>query len=175
MSGYHTNPSMLTRVLVFLLQVWLMNIIISLLHLDKLEVQPPITKDSPISVKAVVEPGDSQAEPKKSEKLSAITFIENILTMLQQCRPLPGLDLEPRSTSSRSGLSKRGSISSFGFPGKAGKKAWMKQAERVDHFVDDWNWRLGVLQRLSPSYQRPWQWREALAVLRAAPSTLLNM
>ena len=61
------------------------------------------------------------------------------------------------------------------FPGKAAKKAWLTQLESFHNFVDDWNWTLAVLQRLSPSTQRPWQWREALADLRATPSTMLNM
>ncbi|KAH7856318.1 hypothetical protein Vadar_001014 [Vaccinium darrowii] len=42
-------------------------------------------------------------------------------------------------------------------------------------FVEDWEWRLSILQRLLPLSERQWRWKEALTVLRAAPSKLLNL
>ncbi|KAK9698114.1 hypothetical protein RND81_08G083600 [Saponaria officinalis] len=42
-------------------------------------------------------------------------------------------------------------------------------------FIDDWQWRLSVLQKLLPLPELKWGWKEALAVLRAAPSKLLNL
>ncbi|OMO61829.1 hypothetical protein CCACVL1_23218 [Corchorus capsularis] len=42
-------------------------------------------------------------------------------------------------------------------------------------FVEDWEWRLSILQRLLPLSERPWSWKEALTILRAAPSKLLNL
>lgn len=43
------------------------------------------------------------------------------------------------------------------------------------HFIEDWRWRLSILQRLLPLSERNWSWKEALTVLRAAPSKLLNL
>jgi zinc finger FYVE domain-containing protein 26 len=42
-------------------------------------------------------------------------------------------------------------------------------------FIEDWQWRLSVLQRLLPLSECQWGWKEALTVLRAAPSKLLNL
>lgn len=42
-------------------------------------------------------------------------------------------------------------------------------------FIEDWEWRLSILQRLLPLSDRQWSWKEALTVLRAAPSKLLNL
>uniref|UniRef100_A0A7N0VLB1 ZFYVE26-like TPR repeats domain-containing protein n=1 Tax=Kalanchoe fedtschenkoi TaxID=63787 RepID=A0A7N0VLB1_KALFE len=42
-------------------------------------------------------------------------------------------------------------------------------------FIEDWRWRLSILQRLLPLSERNWSWKEALTVLRAAPSKLLNL
>ncbi|CAM8967442.1 unnamed protein product [Rhodiola kirilowii] len=43
------------------------------------------------------------------------------------------------------------------------------------HFIEDWQWRLSILQCLLPLSERNWSWKEALTVLRAAPSKLLNL
>ncbi|XP_052210694.1 uncharacterized protein LOC127813651 [Diospyros lotus] len=42
-------------------------------------------------------------------------------------------------------------------------------------FIEDWDWRLSILQRFLPLSERQWRWKEALTVLRAAPSKLLNL
>ncbi|GAB4854205.1 hypothetical protein Ancab_022789 [Ancistrocladus abbreviatus] len=42
-------------------------------------------------------------------------------------------------------------------------------------FIEDWEWRLSMLQQLLPLSERKWRWKEALTVLRAAPSKLLNL
>ncbi|GMP94752.1 hypothetical protein CsSME_00044082 [Camellia sinensis var. sinensis] len=42
-------------------------------------------------------------------------------------------------------------------------------------FIEDWEWRLSILQCLLPLSERQWRWKEALTVLRAAPSKLLNL
>lgn len=146
-----------------------MGIIVSLLHMDGISIELPTMKDP-----FILDPRDKMTE--KIEKFTAVAFIQSILTILHQCMLGANLELDSRGPStSRSGLAKKASTQSFSFPGRAAKRAWLKQLESLHQFVDDWNWRIGVLQRLSPSSQRPWQWREALAVLRAAPSTILNM
>ena len=145
-----------------------MGIIVSLLHMDGLSTELPTAKDP-----FIMEARDTDIEEK--EKFTAIEFIQSILKILLQCMPGASLELDSRGPGSRSGLIRKASTQSFSFPGRAAKKAWLKQLELLHQFVDDWNWRIGVLERLAPSSQRPWQWREALSVLRAAPSTILNM
>lgn len=148
----------------------MMGIIVSLLHMDGINVELPATKNP-----FILEPRSDKTD--KDEKFTAIAFIQNILTILQHCMPGPNLELDTKgtSTSRTSSAARKSSTQSFSFPGRAAKRAWLKQLEFLNQFVDDWSWRIGVLQRLSPSSQRPWQWRESLAVLRAAPSTILNM
>lgn len=147
----------------------MMGIIVSLLHMDGFNIELPTMKDP-----FILEPREERTE--KKEKITAIAFIQSILTILHECMPGANLEMDSRgSSASRSGLARKTNTQSFSFPGRAAKRAWLKQLELLHQFVDDWNWRIGVLQRLSPSSQRPWQWREALAVLRAAPSTILNM
>ncbi|KAA8525316.1 hypothetical protein F0562_007171 [Nyssa sinensis] len=46
---------------------------------------------------------------------------------------------------------------------------------KAKRFIEDWAWRLSILQRLLPLSERQWRWKEALTVLRAAPSKLLNL
>lgn len=57
----------------------------------------------------------------------------------------------------------------------AGKQALEWRISLANHFIEDWEWRLSILQRLLPLYERQWSWKEALTVLRAAPSKLLNL
>ena len=45
----------------------------------------------------------------------------------------------------------------------------------IKGFVEDWKWRLSVLQRLLPLSGHHWNWKEALVIFRAAPSKLLNL
>lgn len=57
----------------------------------------------------------------------------------------------------------------------AGKQALEWRISTTRSFIEDWEWRLSILQRLLPLYERQWRWKEALVVLRAAPSELLNL
>jgi hypothetical protein len=156
--------------------------VVLLLCMEEMNVRPSAGKGSsePEIVQTVVEghgEGDvGGAMSQKSEQLTAIAFMSNILKLLQQCMPVNnGLDFEANSdsTSDSNGAAAAGALGILRFPGRAAKKAWRQKAERLQY---EWEWRLAVLQHLSPlSPQQPWQWGEALAVLRASPSTLLNM
>ncbi|KAL5975524.1 hypothetical protein ACLOJK_019848 [Asimina triloba] len=57
----------------------------------------------------------------------------------------------------------------------AGKQALEWRVSNAMHFIEDWEWRLSILQCLLPLSERSWSWKEALAILRAAPSKLLNL
>lgn len=56
-----------------------------------------------------------------------------------------------------------------------GRQALDWRISVVRRFIEDWEWRLSILQRLLPLSERKWTWKEALTVLRAAPSKLLNL
>ncbi|XP_010249786.1 PREDICTED: uncharacterized protein LOC104592245 [Nelumbo nucifera] len=56
-----------------------------------------------------------------------------------------------------------------------GKQAMDWRVSNAEHFIEDWEWRLSILQRLLPLSERQWSWKEALTILRAAPSKLLNL
>ncbi|KAK4796426.1 hypothetical protein SAY86_028752 [Trapa natans] len=57
----------------------------------------------------------------------------------------------------------------------SGRQALDWRISIAKHFIEDWEWRLSILQRLLPLYECQWRWREALIVLRATPSKLLNL
>lgn len=57
----------------------------------------------------------------------------------------------------------------------AGRQALDWRISIAKRLIEDWEWRLSILQHLLPLYERQWRWREALMVLRAAPSKLLNL
>ncbi|GMH10819.1 hypothetical protein Nepgr_012660 [Nepenthes gracilis] len=56
-----------------------------------------------------------------------------------------------------------------------GRQALEWRISTARSFTEDWEWRLSVLQQLLPLYEHKWRWKEALTVLRAAPSKLLNL
>ncbi len=158
-----------------LVQVWMMEIVVSLLRMEEINIQPPAGKGLSESetVETLEGHPDVSGTSQKSEQPTAVAFVSNILKMLSQCMPVARLDFEASDWTSDS--NKSGALQTFGFPGRAAKKTWMQKVERLQSFIDEWEWRLGVLQHLSTSSQQPWQWREALAVLHASPATLLNM
>lgn len=57
----------------------------------------------------------------------------------------------------------------------SGRQALEWRVSIANRFIEEWEWRLSILQGLLPLTERQWRWKEALAVLRAAPSTLLNL
>lgn len=56
-----------------------------------------------------------------------------------------------------------------------GRQALEWRITNAKHFIEDWEWRLSILQRLLPLSDRQWRWKEALTVLHAAPPKLLNL
>ncbi|KAL1060150.1 hypothetical protein V6Z11_1Z121800 [Gossypium hirsutum] len=57
----------------------------------------------------------------------------------------------------------------------SGRQALEWRISMGKRFIEDWEWRLSILQRLLPLSERPWSWKEALTILRAAPSKLLSL
>ncbi|KAL0553274.1 hypothetical protein IC582_007163 [Cucumis melo] len=65
-------------------------------------------------------------------------------------------------------------ISNYG-AGIGGRKALEWRVSIATRFIEEWEWRLSILQHLLPLSERQWRWKEALTILRAAPSKLLNL
>lgn len=146
-------------------KLWVMNIIISLLHMDDISISPPWHILAALHPRmSCVSASEELASSgtNKWENQTVVAHIGFILRLLYRCIPSSVFELEFKPPWS-------------GVTGKAGKQAWERRASTVKQFVEDWEWRLSVLQRLLPSPERQWNWKEALAILRAAPSTLLNL
>ncbi|KAK3212905.1 hypothetical protein Dsin_017611 [Dipteronia sinensis] len=135
-------------------KIFMVNVIISLLHMD----------DISLNLTHCASPGSHTDCPWALSDLTAceggnqlvISFTGLLLDILRRCLPSKehALD-EAISMGGRQALEWRISI--------------------AKHFIEDWEWRLSILQRLLPLSERKWSWKEALTVLRAAPSKLLNL
>lgn len=152
----------LTQYQIFFVQILMINVIISLLHMDNLSLDsthcasPKGYHGSPDS--CAWEHTDFTAVEGANE--TVISFTGFLLDILR--RNLP------------SSLSGQENLMSGGL-NTEGKQALEWRITMSKHFIEDWEWRLSILQRLIPLYERQWSWKEALTVLRAAPSQLLNL
>lgn len=89
-----------------------------------------------------------------------VSFTGQVLSVLRQQLPLSISDLDD---------------SLAGHLSTGSKQALEWRILKAKRFIEDWEWRLSILQRLLPLSERRWRWKEALTVLRAAPSKLLNL
>lgn len=139
-------------VIYLIMQIMMVNIIISLLHMDDLPLDltpfPPANSREPVDL-SVSEGGNAMA----------VSFSGLILDILRLNLP-SALDEENTMN---------GNV-----PADA-QQALEWRLVNAKRFIEDWEWRLSVLQRLLPLSDRQWRWEEALTVLRAAPSKLLNL
>lgn len=99
-----------------------------------------------------------EAPTQDSVNETAVLFIRQLLDILRHNIP-----------SSEKENARDENISS------GGKEALEWRILNARHFIEDWEWRLSILQCLLPLSERQWRWKEALTVLRAAPSKLLNL
>jgi len=135
----------------------MVNIIISLLHVDNIAVDSEqfgvAMSDSQISETGLENCDDPNFHESGHQMVAA--FVESLLDTLRHSLPSEHtLDVTDTS-GERQALEWR--ISSAG------------------GFIEDWQWRLSVLQQLLPLRELNWRWKEALTILRAAPSKLLNL
>ncbi|XP_077246440.1 zinc finger FYVE domain protein isoform X2 [Tasmannia lanceolata] len=144
-------------------KILMVSIIISLMNMDAVYVNlTPCTSSGTISESLYV---SSSEQPDLSashggENTMVVSFTGLLLDILRNNLPSVGLEIEHVLNSSI---------------GTAGKLALEWRATNAKRFIEDWEWRLSILQRLLPLSERNWSWKEALAVLRAAPSKLLNL
>jgi zinc finger FYVE domain-containing protein 26 len=141
------------------------SIVVDLLHIDETSTQslPNVLE---MKLNSLLETATEGSNPENGQKVTPVQFVHRLLEVLKECLPSHGMELEDQNMNS---------TIPRGFTNRFALKAWELKVSNIQHFIEDWEWRLAVLQRLAPVSQRLWQWKEALAVLRAAPSTLLNM
>lgn len=140
----------------------MVNIIIALLHMDDLSLN--LKNCSPSG--SYPEPEARSAWERtdlttyEGGNKMVISFTELVLDILHNNLPSAALEQED--------------VLAVGIP-TGGRQAIEWRLASARHFIDDWEWRLSILQRLLPLSERQWRWKEALTVLRAAPSELLNL
>ncbi|XP_054798123.1 uncharacterized protein LOC129303101 isoform X2 [Prosopis cineraria] len=142
-------------------KIFMVNVIISLLHMDNLSLNsmhcPSPGSDSKMSDTFSCDHGD----PIKCEggNKMVISFTGMLLDIL---RHNISSVIELESTLDDS-------------PSTASIQALDWRISIAKRFIEEWEWRLSILQHLLPFSERQWRWKEALTVLRAAPSKLLNL
>ncbi|KAI5061022.1 hypothetical protein GOP47_0023527 [Adiantum capillus-veneris] len=146
-------------------RIFFMGIVVDLLLMDDASTSS-LPTGIELKLKSILESRTDILGSDDATKITTIDFIGRLLEILRECMFTTLSELEDQKMDC-----------SFpkGFTDASGQKAWEWKNANIARFIEDWNWRLAVLQRLAPSPHRQWQWKEALAVLRAAPSTLLNM
>lgn len=127
------------------MQVFLVNIIMSLLHMNNISVN--------WSPSCTMEYNDLPCE--EMGERSVILMMEMLLNILDHNLP------------SQYALHENAS--------DEGQAAMEWRISSAKSFIQDWEWRLSILQQLLPFSEGKWKWKEALTVLRAAPSKLLNL
>lgn len=144
------------------MQIYTVNIIISLLYMDNLQIDlTPYDLMRRLS-KSFNSRGGLQVDviSREGGNEMVVSFTGQVLNILRQQLPLSISDLD----NSLDGHISAGS-----------KQALEWRILTAKRFIEDWEWRLSVLQRLLPLSERQWRWKEAQTVLRAAPSKLLNL
>ncbi|XP_058075240.1 uncharacterized protein LOC131223756 isoform X2 [Magnolia sinica] len=145
-------------------KILMVGIIISLLHMDDITVNlthcesSSSYSESPFMPSAWEEP-DLIGSCEGGNKI-VVSFTRLLLDILRHNLPSVGPELEQMLNSGRV---------------TTAKQALEWRVSNAKHFIEDWEWRLSILQRLLPLSERNWSWKEALAILRAAPSKLLNL
>ncbi|XP_068653631.1 uncharacterized protein [Aristolochia californica] len=133
-------------------KIFMLNIIIALLYMDDISVSlmhcTPSTCNK--SIFSTSSEGDGE---------TVVSFMAQLLNILHRNLPTAGSELEQALNSIVS----------------IGRQALEWRISNAKLFIEDWEWRLSFLQRLLPLSARNWSWKEALAILRAAPSKLLNV
>lgn len=138
-------------------KIFMVNIIISLLHVDNIAVDSELfavtMSNSQISQTGLENCDDPNFDESGHQMVAA--FVESLLDTLRHNLPSEhALDVTDTS-------------------GERQALEW--RISNARSFIEDWQWRLSVLQQLLPLPELNWRWKEALTILRAAPSKLLNL
>ncbi|KAL6882017.1 hypothetical protein ACP4OV_011489 [Aristida adscensionis] len=138
-------------------KIFMVSIVLSLLHMDDCV---NLSQAAPSDSECSVTHGCHDSNIESEGKSMVISFVGSLLDILRHNLHLKGPDMEHLSST---GLS------------PAGRQAIEWRLKHAKHSIEDFDWRLSVLQRLPPLSERQWSWKEALVLLRAAPSKLLNV
>ncbi|KAJ4959547.1 hypothetical protein NE237_026658 [Protea cynaroides] len=142
-------------------KIFLVSIIISLLHMDDIAVN--LTHCSPTGRSSEL-PSMSTSEQVyltacEGGNKMVVSFTGLLLDTLHHNLPSDGFEQERLNSSITT----------------TGVQALEWRISNAKRFIEDCQWRLSILQRLLPLSERQWSWKEALTILRAAPSKLLNL
>jgi len=145
-----------------MMQIFMVDVIISLLHMDNISANSMHcgSQESDSTLTNASSSGNNSSARNEGGNKMVISFTTLLLDTLRQNIPSSVVELENTldgdvRMTSRQALEWRMSIST--------------------RFIEEWEWRLSILQHLLPLSERQWRWKEALTVLRAAPSKLLNL
>ncbi|TYH69442.1 hypothetical protein ES332_D05G056100v1 [Gossypium tomentosum] len=143
-------------------RILMVNVIISLLHMDDISLNLTHCASPGSLFKQSVECGSEHIDLTIYEggNKMAISFTGLLLDIVRHSLPSSTAVEEHASAD---GLS------------MSGRQALEWRISMGKRFIEDWEWRLSILQRLLPLSERPWSWKEALTILRAAPSKLLSL
>lgn len=143
------------------MQIMMVNVIISLLHMDDLSLNLAHCASPGSYSESNYTCASEQTDLTREEgnKL-VVSFMGKLLDILQHCLPSTITELDQ-------------SLSDGVRRGRRRALEW--RASIAKQFIEEWEWRLSILQRLLPLSERQWRWKEALTVLHAAPSELLNL
>ncbi|GJM94022.1 hypothetical protein PR202_ga10633 [Eleusine coracana subsp. coracana] len=136
-------------------KIFMVSIVLSLLHMDEC-VKLSQVVPSECSSTHECHDGSNESEGKNM----VTSFVGLLLDILRHNLLLKGADMDHLSST---GLS------------PAGGQAVEWRLKHAQSSIEDLGWRLSVLRRLPPLAERQWSWKEALVLLRAAPSKLLNV
>ncbi|XP_021275656.1 uncharacterized protein LOC110410336 [Herrania umbratica] len=143
-------------------KILMVNVIISLLHMD----------DISLNLTHCALPGSLFEPPAEcaGEHIDLTTYEGGNKMVIS----FTGLLLDIVRHNLPSSMTEEGHASNDGLSMSA-RQALEWRISMGKSFVEDLEWRLSILQRLLPLSERPWSWKEALTILRAAPSKLLNL
>eukprot|EP00850_Spirogloea_muscicola_P013672 SM000094S24689 [mRNA] locus=s94:180559:193414:+ [translate_table: standard] len=159
-----SQPRRVLLVLPAVFHLWLIDIIINVLHMDSRDVAPATGAGGDGGQLVPLEQGGSHPP---------LACMSALLSKLQEHVPSEAEELAVLQLATGAPLPSAALTTSALVD--VAKTIWWDRAFRLRALLDDWQWRLAVLRRMAPAPQRAWQWHEMLAVLRAAPSFLLNM
>lgn len=145
-----------------MMQISMVNVIISLLHMDDLSINTThcVSPERDTESGYTFDLENNDLSPRDEGNRVVMFFTEMLLNILRCNLPSAVIELEQA-------LSEGVRI--------GGRQALEWRVSAARRFIEEWEWRLSILQRLLPLSERQWRWKEALTVLRAAPSRLLNL
>lgn len=144
-------------------KIFMVSIVMSLLLMD--EISADLTQSSSSQSCSIFWEQLDHGTSCEGGNQMVVAFTELLLAILHHNLPAIAPEVEHMMNG---GLAPAGLAT-------AGRQALEWRLSNAKHFIEDWEWRLSILQRFQPLSGHQWSWKEALVILRAAPSKLLNL